>query len=142
DRISTLSGKLVAKHLSVKGGDRELLSADITVENTSAQNTLDDLPGEPAPAWMTLRPLHASEVRAPDPPHPTSGIIPSETSWPPVFSYHAILDRHGRYREAEMILVLNLSVGAERLTQLRRDHVHPAETDGSPCQFLVMLRGW
>jgi len=136
------SGKTIANHLSIKAGDNELLAADINIESVAATTTLAELAGNPAPAWMTLRPLHESDVQAPDPPHPVSGIVPLGSESTPVLSYQAMLDRQGKYREAETLLVLNLGVGATRLIELRKDHVRPAYIDGSPCQFLVALRIW
>ena len=139
---SVFSGKTVAKHLSIKAGDRELLAADIDIESIAATTPLAELAGESAPAWMTLRPLHESDVQPPEPAHGVSGFVSPEYYSTPVFSYHAMLDRQGRFREAEVLLVLNLNVGATRLIELRKDHVRPAYIDGSPCQLLVSRRGF
>jgi hypothetical protein len=114
-----------------------LLTADIAVEAApqSAPATFD-LPGGPAEPGMTLRPLKGYEVKMPDMSDSFSWV--SQSIGPaPVFDFWEVLDRHGKYRELEVILAPNDRDAAIIMTQARAKKHHPPEIDGSPCQVQI-----
>jgi hypothetical protein len=132
------SGIVIPGHISIKAGERDLLTADVAVEAAAQVDPATfDLPGGPADPGMTLRPLKGYEVKMPD-------ISDTFRSWvspgpgnAPVFDFWEVLDRHGRFRELEMILAPNDHDAAIIMTQARSSKHHPPEIDGSPCQVQI-----
>jgi hypothetical protein len=131
------AGKVVPKHLSIKAGkagDRDLLEADLAIEAAQPNAAAFDLPGGPAEPGMTLRSLQ-HEIRMPDPhsPAPSRNLVSS------VFSWQAVIDRHGRYREVEVLSnQTDTGVILYFLDFLRHDHVHPPEIDGFNCELMIV----
>jgi|SRR5579872_3152449 len=131
---TTFGGKLVPQHIRQQGGTRDLLTADVTVELAGpADRTAFELPGGPAEAGMTLRPLHYYEVHGwskmsefhyitigPDTPH---GNI------------RRILDRHGVSREVEIIYWPNSDDVKIFLPSIRKETFSPVTIDKNPCEF-------
>jgi len=131
---TTFGGRLVLQHIREEGGTRDLLTADVTVEPAGPiGQAAFELPGNPAEAGMTLRPLHTYEVHGwnkmstfhylttgPDAPH---GNI------------RRILDRHGVSREVEVIYSPSLENLRILLPLLRKETFSPVTIDKSPCEF-------
>jgi len=131
---TVFGGKLVPQHIREQGGTRDLLTADVTVEPAGpADRTAFELPGGPAEAGMTLRPLHYYEVHGwnkmsefhyitigPDTPH---GNI------------RRILDRHGVSREVEIIYWPNSDDVKIFLPSIRKETFSPVTIDKNPCEF-------
>jgi len=132
------SGKVVPRHLSIKAGERELLAANISIEAAGpvALAKLDALVG-PAEPGMTLRPFHDFEVRMPDLTFSHAWANVGNSGPGRAFSLWEVLDRHGRYREVELILVVNKNDADTIMTFMREERHHPAEIDGSPCELAV-----
>ena len=134
---SLFSGIVIPGHISIKAGERDLLTADVAVEGAPQLDPATfDLPGGPADPGMTLRPLKWYEVKMPDLSDSFSWV--SQGGGPaPVFDFWEVLDRHGRFRELEMILAPNDHDAAIIMTQARSSKHHPPEIDGSPCQVQI-----
>jgi hypothetical protein len=103
------SGKAVPKHLTIKAGERELLSADVAIAAAGQFDPASfDLPGGPAEPGMTLRPLQGFELRFPenlaDSYSWTKPGIDSTAFLPSIWG---VLDRHGKYKELELIAMPN-----------------------------------
>jgi hypothetical protein len=142
------AGKAVPGHLTIKAGERELLTADISIVAAGAVDTATfDLPGRPADPGMTLRPLQKYELRFPD-------NLADNYAWTKpgrdttVFlaSIWGVLDRHGKYRELELVVMPNeKSVGAQEdmrilMTHMREEHRRSPEIDGSPAEYVIKWR--
>lgn len=134
------AGKAVARSLAIKAGDRDLLTANISIESPGQTDpAVFDLPGGAAEPGMTLRPLLYNDVRLPD----LSGSYSwmSRNSGPgPVYSLSGVMDRHGRNRELEVILAPSAKDAEIFINLLRGDHHKPATIDGSPCEFVMQWR--
>lgn len=132
-------GKAVPRSLAIQaaGGQRNLLTADIRIEPPGEIDPSQfDLPGGPAEPGMTLRPLEFNQVKAPD----LSGHYSwqSSTLGPhPVYSLVGVLDRHGYFRELEILLAPNPQDAGIFMQQVRADHKKPATLDGSPCEVVM-----
>lgn len=128
-------GKIVSKRLSIKAGERELLTADISIE---AAGQIDparlELPGGPAEPGMTLRPLHPNEIRVPDLSESFS-FISFEIGRAPAFSMLGTLDRHGSFRELEILVAPSSKDASIIISHFRGMHQKSATIDGSACQF-------
>jgi hypothetical protein len=128
-------GKAVPKHVTVKVGDRSLLTADIDI---AAAGTVDptafDLPVQPADRGTTLRPLRAFEVKSEIDFSPVWTTYLSSGS-PHAFSFWSVLDRHGRYQEVEVILSPKEGDIEPLLELLKANRNRPPEIDGSPCEL-------
>jgi hypothetical protein len=128
------AGKVVPRHITVKAVDRNLLTAEVTVE---AAGPVDPeaigLPGGPAEAGMTLRPIQ----RLSKPPE----VVSADFAWPDndsaAVSLFGVLDRTGRFRELEVILGLKAHNIGKVMESFRKERSRPAEIDGSPCEMPV-----
>jgi hypothetical protein len=130
------AGKSVPAHITVRAGERVLLEARVLIDGSDLQNQANfELPGPPADPGMTLRPLQIFEVRLPD-------SLRFSHSWGELgnkpsmaFSIWEVVDRHGRYKEVEMILAPS-EQDAARVMNLMRMEKHPSpEIDGKPCEL-------
>jgi hypothetical protein len=131
------AGKRVPRKLMVKCGDRDLLTADISIDPAEQVGpTTFDLPGGPAEPGMTLQELHEPEAKLPDTvsrmnplagglPYPNSGLI-----------LRGVLDRTGVYREVEVLLGQESTNAAGILSALRTLRGGPAKVGHSPCEFV------
>lgn len=131
------AGKAAARHIAVKAGDRDLLTADVSVDaQVYSDSTEFDLPTGPADAAMTLRPLQHFEIR-------DSGLLSSGPIWPGGDDSHAamvaigVIDRSGRYREVELIGADHVS-NDQDLQDLMNSFRHlrwrPITIDGYKCE--------
>lgn len=131
------SGKVVPKHLSIKAGkagDRDLLEADLAIEAAQPNTATFDLPGSPAEPGMTLRPLQFYEIKLPEI-HNFGSTRNLQNS---AFSFQAVIDRHGRFREVEVLSnQTNEGIILYMLDSLRQDHVKPPQIDGTACEYLM-----
>ena len=131
--------RVVPKHLSIKAGDRDLLSADISLEDAGTPDAAEfDLPVGLADPGMTLRPLQFYEVKVPDLSDSFS-FVSHGLGGTTVFSMWAVLDKQGTFKEAEMLLPVNPQDADTIMAHMRGVKHHPAEIDGSPCQFVVTI---
>lgn len=129
------AGKIVPRHVTLKG-DRDLLTASITIEDAGeASPSMFDLPVPVADPGMTLHPFQAFEVKFPDLDfrHGWSGV--GRGYGKPRFSLWQVLDRHGRFREVELIVVMDDKDAWIITSLMRKQRNHPAEVDGDPCQI-------
>jgi hypothetical protein len=139
---SLFTGKVFARHITIKAGERELLNAQVGIENAGRTDPgAFDLPGDFAEPGMTLRPLQAFEVKMPDLSFSHSWVKPGYDTGKSVYSLREVLDRHGRYRESEVILLINAGDLETLMDLLRQDRYHAAEIDGSPCQIIFQIGG-
>jgi hypothetical protein len=130
--------KIVPARITVTGGERMLLSADVTIAPTGQASPSPgdfELTGASAEPGMTLRPLQSFDVKNPF-------RLSADPVWEQPnhsgFSIAGVVDRYGAYREAELVLGVNLPPEEELvrlMTQLRKSRWHPATIDGSPCQL-------
>ncbi len=135
---SLFAGKIVPKHVSIKGGDRDLLTAIVLIEDAGeASSSMFDLPVSVAEPGMTLHPFQAFEVKFPDLAFRHGWVKGGGDTSQPGFSLWEVLDRHGRYREVELILVMSDKDAESIMTFMRQERNHPAEVDGSPCQLVM-----
>lgn len=143
------AGKAVPRHLTIKTGEREMLTADLTLEAAGQfdQSTLD-LPGGPAQPGMTLRPLDSFELRLPEPLDDSwSWVEPGLNTTTAIFSIWGVLNRQDRYRELEVMAMHNPNDEGTRdsirtqIDHLRDARHRPPEIDGSPTEF-VIKRTW
>jgi hypothetical protein len=137
---ATFNGKVFATELTVKSlnNNANLLTAHISVEPAAdvdpARFALEGPAAEPG---TTLRPLEwSTDVRVPD--------LLGSLSWTsnesgpgPVFSINGVLDRHGRFRELEVILALNPKDVPIIMDHIRDRRGKPAMIDGTVCQVQI-----
>lgn len=131
-------GRLVPQRIRVQGGTNDLLTANVGIE--SAPGPLDEatfsLPGAPAEAGMTLRPLHQYEVQGWDVMAKFGELVGPEGPFRGVI--RQTIDRHGASREVELIYPPQSSENARTiLPQARNGRYHPVTIDKSPCEFVV-----
>ena len=139
------AGKAVPRHLTIKAGDRELLSAEVAIEEAAQIDPATfALPGGPAEPGMTLRPLLFFELRFPDNlSDDYSWVKPGRNSGVFLYSLRGVLDRHGRYKELELIAMPKEDdEGAKEdmrilMTHLREARHRSPEIDGSPAEFVM-----
>lgn len=133
---TSFAGKAFAKRISIRAGERELVSADVTVEPAQADAVSFDLPVERAEPGNTLLPIQYYQVRKLERAHFSwDGQVNSAEV--PNFSLQMVRDRSGRFREAELLYSSNVDTYLRYLMpHLRQDRARPAEIDGSPCQML------
>jgi len=130
--------RIVPARITVTGGERMLLSADVTIAPTgqASQSPGDfELSGASAEPGMTLRPLQPFDVKNP---YRLSADPVWEQPNHSAFSIAGVVDRYGAYREAELLLGVNLPPEEELvrlIKQLRKSRFRPAMIDGSPCQL-------
>jgi len=147
DKDVLFAGQVVPLHLSIKADDRELLRADVTIEAADKVDpTSFDLPSSPADPGMTLRPLLVFEAKAESTFGPTwttegfesgGGVSKSH----PAVSISSVIDRHGRYREVELLVTASKD-DAKVIMQMLRGHRDPIpKVDGNPCE-LARIWGW
>jgi hypothetical protein len=93
---------------------------------------------------MTLRPLQFFELRFPDNlSDDYSWVKPGRNSGGFLYSLRGVLDRHGRYKELELIAMPNENDESAKedmrilMTYLRNAHHRSPEIDGSPAQFVM-----
>lgn len=128
-------GKAVPKHVTVKVGDRFLLTADIDIAAAGAVDpTAFDLPVQPADRGTTLRPLHAFEARSEVDFSPIWRSYLNSGS-PHAFSFWSVLDRHGKFQEVEVILQPKEGDIEPLYLLLKANRSRPPEIDGSPCEL-------
>lgn len=133
-------GKAVARRITIQGLGRDLLTAQVEIQSpTGADPQSFDLAGGQADSGMTLGPLTSTRVRP---------AVPRDTpDWPGLDSYAGfvaggVIDRHGRYREVELLLTIKVrDEGSlhDAMDNLRRSKWHPATIDGDPCEFRQIL---
>lgn len=128
------NGKTVPRHLSVKVGMRDLVSADIAIEPlVQIDPAAFDLPVGLAEPGRTLRPI----LRGFEPPVRLSDI----PFWSPTL-YSAVVvwgnvDRSGRFRELEFLNPLPQSAKDYPIGEIRKIKWRPAELDGTPCEVVI-----
>jgi hypothetical protein len=146
------AGKVVPRHISIQaGGERDLLTAEIEVEQPGKLDSVAyDPPGEPADPGMTLRPLHSYEVKPAELTHSESvqmamqGPYAGHQSSPGVI-IHGVVDRHGVFREVEIIYAqgnsgAGPSDGSQPVIDAARQYkFRSAEIDGSPCETVFEI---
>jgi hypothetical protein len=131
-------GRVVPKTLTVMAGDRTLVSAHVTIEAAGKGDPKTfNLPGEEAEAGETLRPLHQFEVRMPEMMFERSSVIPGGTAPSHGNSIWGVLDRHGQYRDVELIDVADAADGKADMEIMREDRHSPPKIDGKPCEVAV-----
>ena len=134
---TAFGGRSVPRHLSVQGGTRDLLTADMTVEPA---NTFDasafELPGEPAEPGMPLRPIQRYEDSL-SLPNRTYGWWQNDGRMPAGSIIRQILDRHGVTKEVELLYSPDPAPAAPLLSLMRDQKFHPATIDKSPCEFAI-----
>jgi hypothetical protein len=145
------AGKVVPQQLRIKAGDRELLTANVTIEGAgNVDPAIFDLPGSLADPGTTLRPLLSFEVKSNINFAPTWGAedyASTEGGGPGPhagISICSVLDRHGRFREVELVemLVAANKDDAKEIMQLMRESRNPpSKIDGSACE-LNTIWGW
>jgi len=128
-------GKLVAQHIQIQGGNKQdLVTAHLTVEPAGpADPTAFTLPGSPAEPGMTLRPLDFAECTVSFP----EMNFTIETNGPlkPLGYLLAIIDRHGKIHELEVLYSPNPQNFMLLLPLIRGLRSHPPTIDKSPCEF-------
>lgn len=131
---TTFGGKLVPQHIRQQGGTRDLLTADVTVEPAGpVDRTAFEVPGGPAEAGMTLRPLHYYEVHGWDKISEFHYITMGPDT--PHGNIRRILDRHGVSREVEIIYWPNPADVQIFLPLIRKETFSPVTIDKTPCEF-------
>jgi hypothetical protein len=146
DHHALFAGRVCPQHLTIQGGGRDLLTADITVE---APGQLDpgafELPGQEADPGTTLRPFHFYEVKGPNGWAWCSATEISQTAHPyKFFPFREIIDRHGVIREFEVLDSEDMnatthSATVATLTDCYRHHrLHPATFDANPVEISVI----
>jgi hypothetical protein len=135
---AVFGGKEFPRHLTVQAMGRNLLVADVAIEEIrNTDSSLFVIPGQPADAGTTLRPLQWFDVKGPQAIRAERVSIPQDSSLPrggAVVIIHEIIDRHGTPREAELISAPNEKLGAPFVAACLRSQYQPAVTDGSPCE--------
>jgi len=127
-------GRLVPQHIREQGGTRDLLTADVTIEPAGpVDRAAFELPGGPAEAGMTLRPLHYYEVHGWNKMSEFHYITTGSDT--PHGDIRRILDRHGVSREVEIIYWPNLEDVKIFLPSIRKETFRPVTIDKSPCEF-------
>lgn len=142
------AGKAVPRHLTIKAGERELLTAEISITAAGRVDAATfDLPVGPAEPGMTLRPLQKFELRFPD-------NLADSYAWTRegrdstmlLASIWGVLDRHGKYGELELIAMPNDKSDAVQeylrtlMTHMRQEHRRSPEIDGAPAEYVIKLR--
>lgn len=129
--------KIVARHISIQAGGRDLLTAEVIIEPVGVLTaSFFDLPGNPAEPGMTLRPIHDGEVRWPLSNNRGSGF----GSPPGYLTFGQVSTRHGETREMEVFDTDDPS-RAEVLLDIYRHFVYgPAIIDNTPCEVFLNNR--
>jgi hypothetical protein len=127
--------KIVARHISVQAGGRDLLTAEITIDPVSIPvPELFDLSVSAAEPGMTLRPIHTEEVRGPE--INTRGV--SFGSFPKYLTFGQVVTRHGEIRETELFDTNDLPKASDILNMFRRYSIyHTAMFDNSSCEIFL-----
>ncbi|MGA2217524.1 MAG: hypothetical protein ABSG51_05525 [Terracidiphilus sp.] len=131
------AGKVVPRRISLKTGERELVSADVTIEGADPNVPLSlDLPVGLAEPGMTLRPIQDSNYKTPQ---LLSGPVPWGNNAYSDMSIWGVVDRTGHYREVELLLGVNANGDDYPMNEIRKLRWRPAEIDGSPCEVVAFL---
>ena len=148
ERNVLFAGRVVPQHLSIKADNRELLTADVTIEAADKTDPASfDLPGSPADPGMTLRPLLPFEVKTDinfAPPLRKEGFETPGEEGPRPFSgisISSVFDRRGRFREVEMLVAADKDDAKQIMQFMRENRNPPPKIDGSPCE-LGVIWGW
>jgi hypothetical protein len=134
------AGRIVPRHLVMKTGDRDLLLADVSIQDAGhVDAAVFDLPVDRAEPGMTLRPLQKFEVRFnPDDSDTRPPLAPVEKNY--ALSIWGVFDRTGKYRELEFIYGVGVDKGyyvRELMDAFRKGRWQRAEIDGSPCEYMM-----
>jgi hypothetical protein len=133
------AGRIVPQHITVKAGERTLLTANVTIEPAGESGPERfDLRGGPADPGMTLRALPWFEIK---PPAPLSDVAPWNGPDNSALSLLGVVDRSGKYRELEMIIGVNTQSSDNKtmMADLRKAKWSPPEIDKSHCEFVFLL---
>jgi hypothetical protein len=128
------NGKSVPKHMSIKAGKRDLVSADIAIEPLAQTDSAAfDLAEGLAEPGMTLRPIlfgFKSPVRLGDMPY-----------WSPTHYSVVVVwgnvDRSGRYRELEFLDPPRENAKGYPIGEIRKVKWRPAQVEGNPCEVVM-----
>ncbi len=131
--------KIVARHVTVQAGGRELLTAEVSIDPPEVQSAdLFDLSVNPAEPGMTLRPIHRGEARRPLSDDQGFGIGYS----PSYLTSGEVITREGTIREVELFDTDDPSKARVALDIDRRFRFYrPAMIDNSPCELFRNI-GW
>ena len=137
---AVFANKIAPRSLTIRCSDRDLLTASISLDRAAPDDAEGFiLPGPPAEPGMTLRPLHSYEIHVPDV-GPSFGIGSSPSGYGPFFVILGQVDRHGRYRELELLLAPSPTWAATIMDHFRGVQFKSPTIDGSPCQFQKVWR--
>lgn len=127
------AGKAVLRHFVVQAQNRDLLTADVTIEAPAdVDAAIFEIPGEQASPGTTLRPLHSFEAK---PPSALDGFS-YVGNGPTGVVIRDVIDSHAVVHEAEIIAAPDRDVAAEMIKGYRRANYLPAKIDGDPCEFM------
>lgn len=134
EKYVRFADKDIPTHLTIKAGERELLTADVAIEAASkVDSSMFDLPGGVAEPGMTLRPLTVFQVKVPDLFGDMRGVGLSSLAH---YAVQGVLDRQGRYREIEY-LVGDRDQAEIPMSAMGKEAIKPATIDRSPCELMV-----
>jgi hypothetical protein len=135
EKDTQFEGKLVPTHIVIKAVDRPLLTADVSVEPASRVDPATfDLPGTAADPGTTLRPLQGFEVKS-DISFAAQWQSQSQTGIAHAFSFWTVVDRNGKYKEAEIIQQPKEGDISSLLELLKSNRNRPPTIDGKPCEL-------
>ena len=128
--------KVVARHISIQAGGRDLITAEVIIEPASVPSAeLFDQPGNPAEPGMTLRPIHRGEARLPESDSRETGFGDN----PSYLTDGEVITRQGVPRELEVIDASDPSKAKLSLYLFRRFRYRPATIDNSPCEMFMYM---
>jgi len=126
--------KDIPTRLTIKAGDRELLTADVSIGAADKVDpSMFDLPGGLAEPGVTLRPLTVFQVKVPDLFGDMKGVFLSSLAH---YAVQGVLDWHGKYREVEY-LIGDRDQAEIPMEIMRKESIKPATIDGNPCELMV-----
>lgn len=136
--VTSFAGKTVPLKMTLKAGERELLTAVTAIDSAGQiNNAAWDLPGNAAEPGMTLRIVNTADVHRPSPDEAMreiGGYAASQLS-ASLFIAAGVLDRTGTYREIEVLQATDPSYAANILARIRVSRSKPATLNKSPCQY-------
>jgi hypothetical protein len=136
--VTTFAGKTVPLKMTLKAGDRELLTAIIAIDSAGQiDKAAWDLPGSAAEPGMTLHIINTADVHRNDSIENTKSIFGYYASLQPSSTLVAtgVVDRTGAYREVEALLASDPSATSKLFARLRASRTKPATLNKSPCQY-------